>query len=176
VRGAEFVARCFSRCRSSFCIFCGGLALRFLVAPGRFRGSTFFGFYFPLRGFASTFAGSPQEGEDKGGGGTGRPGRSQACQSQAAEKRRVPASNETVGTGFSYKPSKSSTRNLSGKSPFGKKGKDEAVTTWVNPHLIAEVKSTQWTSSGEMRHPVYLGLRADKQAKDVVLEREKARE
>jgi bifunctional non-homologous end joining protein LigD len=53
--------------------------------------------------------------------------------------------------------------------------KDEAVTTWVKPRLVAEVKFTEWTSSGEMRHPVYLGLRKDKQAKDVVLEREKPR-
>jgi bifunctional non-homologous end joining protein LigD len=54
--------------------------------------------------------------------------------------------------------------------------KDEAVTTWVKPALVAEVKFTEWTSSGEMRHPVYLGLREDKQAGDVVREQEKAPE
>jgi ATP-dependent DNA ligase len=53
--------------------------------------------------------------------------------------------------------------------------KDEAVTTWVKPPLVAEVKFTEWTSSGEMRHPVYLGLRTDKRAEDVVREREKSR-
>jgi bifunctional non-homologous end joining protein LigD len=53
--------------------------------------------------------------------------------------------------------------------------KDEAMTTWVKPQLVAEVKFTEWTSSGEMRHPVYLGLREDKRAMDVVLEREKRR-
>jgi bifunctional non-homologous end joining protein LigD len=41
------------------------------------------------------------------------------------------------------------------------------VTTWVKPQLVAEVKFTEWTSSGEMRHPVYLGLRTDKRAEDV---------
>jgi bifunctional non-homologous end joining protein LigD len=46
--------------------------------------------------------------------------------------------------------------------------KDEAVTIWVKPALVAEVKFTEWTSSGELRHPVYLGLRADKRAEDVV--------
>lgn len=51
--------------------------------------------------------------------------------------------------------------------------KDESVTTWVKPQLVAEVKFTEWTSSGEMRHPVYLGLRTDKVAKDVVRERER---
>jgi bifunctional non-homologous end joining protein LigD len=50
--------------------------------------------------------------------------------------------------------------------------KDEAATTWVKPELVAEIKFTEWTSSGEMRHSVYLGLRADKIATDVVLERE----
>jgi len=39
----------------------------------------------------------------------------------------------------------------------------------------AAVKFTEWTRSGEMRHPVYLGMREDKRAEDVVLEREKPR-
>ena len=38
-----------------------------------------------------------------------------------------------------------------------------------------EVKFTEWTSAGEMRHPVFLGLREDKRAEDVVLEKEKSR-
>ena len=44
----------------------------------------------------------------------------------------------------------------------------------MKPSLVAEVKFTEWTSSGEMRHPVYLGLRSDKPAADVTREREKA--
>ena len=54
------------------------------------------------------------------------------------------------------------------KSPFPAKVKDQAVTTWIKPSLVAEVKFTEWTIAGEMRHPVYLGLRADKRAVDVV--------
>ena len=51
--------------------------------------------------------------------------------------------------------------------------KDEAVTTWVKPKLVAEVKFTEWTSAaGEMRHPVFLGLREDKNPEDVILEKE----
>ena len=61
------------------------------------------------------------------------------------------------------------------KSPFPTRVKDEAVTTWVKPSLVAEVKFTEWTGSGEMRHPVYLGLRTDKRAENVVREREKSR-
>jgi ATP-dependent DNA ligase len=53
--------------------------------------------------------------------------------------------------------------------------KDEAVTTWIRPSLVAEVKFAEWTSKGELRQPVYLGLRLDKRAKDVVRERERPR-
>jgi len=84
-----------------------------------------------------------------------------------------------VGTGFSHQTLEELHGKLVklklAKSPFSTKVKDEAVTTWVKPSLVAEVKFTEWTSSGEMRHPVYLGLRADKQAHDIVREREKVR-
>ena len=43
------------------------------------------------------------------------------------------------------------------------------------PSLVAEVKFAEWTSKGEMRQPVYLGLRSDKRATDVVRERERPR-
>jgi bifunctional non-homologous end joining protein LigD len=62
------------------------------------------------------------------------------------------------------------------RSPFPKKVRGEAVTTWVKPTLVAEVKFTEWTNSGEMRHPVYLGLRADKRAEEVVRESETVRQ
>jgi bifunctional non-homologous end joining protein LigD len=54
--------------------------------------------------------------------------------------------------------------------PFTVKVKDEAQTTWLRPQLVAEVKFTEWTDRGEMRHPVYLGLRGDKKATDVMRE------
>jgi bifunctional non-homologous end joining protein LigD len=60
-------------------------------------------------------------------------------------------------------------------SPFAGRVKDEAVTTWVKPQLVAEVKFTAWTSAGEMRHPVFLGLREDKRAEEVVVEKETSR-
>jgi len=54
--------------------------------------------------------------------------------------------------------------------PIAEKVPDAANTTWVKPKLVAEVKFTEWTSAGEMRHPVFLGLRTDKKATDVVRE------
>jgi bifunctional non-homologous end joining protein LigD len=41
---------------------------------------------------------------------------------------------------------------------------------WVRPELVAEVRFGEWTRDGRLRHPVFLGLRADKKARDVVRE------
>ena len=42
--------------------------------------------------------------------------------------------------------------------------------TWVEPVLVAQVKFTEWTNDDQLRQPVFRGLRADKQAKDVIRE------
>ena len=81
-----------------------------------------------------------------------------------------------VGTGFSHAILKELHDKLSAlrtsTSPFSVRVKDEAVTTWVRPKLVAEVRFTEWTSAGEMRHPVFLALRDDKAAGDVMRESE----
>jgi bifunctional non-homologous end joining protein LigD len=41
---------------------------------------------------------------------------------------------------------------------------------WVAPKLVAEISFTAWTSDGVLRHPTFIGLRADKAARDVVRE------
>jgi bifunctional non-homologous end joining protein LigD len=41
---------------------------------------------------------------------------------------------------------------------------------WVDPILVAQIKFTEWTSDDQLRQPVFLGLRTDKAAKDVVRE------
>ncbi len=38
---------------------------------------------------------------------------------------------------------------------------------WVEPRLVAELAYTERTSDGVLRHPVFLGLRSDKRARDV---------
>src|SRR4051794_22663855 len=77
-----------------------------------------------------------------------------------------------VGTGFSHKGLEDLHAKLmklkASKSPFPAKVKGEATTTWVKPSLVAEVKFVEWTSKGELRQPVYIGLRSDKKTKDVV--------
>ena len=42
---------------------------------------------------------------------------------------------------------------------------------WVKPELVADVEFTEWTTTGQLRHPSFEGLREDKPAKDVVRER-----
>lgn len=42
--------------------------------------------------------------------------------------------------------------------------------TWVKPDLIAQVRFTEWTGDGMLRHPVFLGLRTDKSAREIVRE------
>ena len=42
--------------------------------------------------------------------------------------------------------------------------------SWVEPVLVAQIKFTEWTSDNQLRQPVFLGLRTDKAAKEVVRE------
>lgn len=42
--------------------------------------------------------------------------------------------------------------------------------TWLEPRLVAQVRFTEWTADGGLRHPVFLGLRDDKPAREVVRE------
>lgn len=41
---------------------------------------------------------------------------------------------------------------------------------WVSPKLVGEFGFTEWTHDGKLRHPRFLGLRRDKDARDVVRE------
>jgi bifunctional non-homologous end joining protein LigD len=42
--------------------------------------------------------------------------------------------------------------------------------TWVRPELLAEVRFTEWTGDGRLRHPSFQGLREDRSPGDVVRE------
>jgi bifunctional non-homologous end joining protein LigD len=58
------------------------------------------------------------------------------------------------------------------RKPFRQKIPNEGSTTWVKPRLVCEVKFTEWTKDGRMRHPAFVGMRGDKPATRVVRERE----
>ncbi len=42
------------------------------------------------------------------------------------------------------------------------------VEKWIKPKIVVQVKFSEWTEDQVLRHPVYLGIRKDKKAKDVV--------
>ncbi len=42
---------------------------------------------------------------------------------------------------------------------------------WVKPTLVCQLKFSEWTRDGSLRHPVFLGLREDKSATKVVREK-----
>lgn len=56
-------------------------------------------------------------------------------------------------------------------SPFGEKIKGFGKIQWIKPHFVCQVKFTEKTNDGILRHPVFLGLRIDKEAKDVTVEK-----
>jgi bifunctional non-homologous end joining protein LigD len=55
-------------------------------------------------------------------------------------------------------------------SPFRERIKTNEPAHWVRPDLVAQVRFTEWTDDNKLRHPVYLGLRDDKKAAEVVRE------
>jgi bifunctional non-homologous end joining protein LigD len=76
-----------------------------------------------------------------------------------------------VGTGFNRDTLLGLSRRfrplIRAKSPFAGPVPDKSVT-YLSPQLIAQTSYTEWTSDGKLRHPVYLGLRDDKNPKEVV--------
>lgn len=51
--------------------------------------------------------------------------------------------------------------------PFDRQPRTNEKPHWVKPQLVAEVKFTEWTADGKLRHPTYLGLRDDVDPREV---------
>ena len=76
-----------------------------------------------------------------------------------------------VGTGFTEK----SLKDIYGKlktlirktSPLDVPIKQTPDMTWVEPVLVCDIKFTEITEDGSVRHPVFQGLRIDKTPEDV---------
>jgi bifunctional non-homologous end joining protein LigD len=79
-----------------------------------------------------------------------------------------------TGTGFNEKElarlMKLLTPLETNACPFAVKPKTNQRPHWVRPERVAQIKFTEWTGDGKLRHPVYLGLRDDKRAADVTRE------
>ena len=80
----------------------------------------------------------------------------------------------SVGTGFSSKllgEIYARLKKLERKtSPFVNDVIANAPVHFTKPELVAEVRFTEWTRDRYLRQPAYLGLREDKDPKDVVAE------
>jgi bifunctional non-homologous end joining protein LigD len=59
------------------------------------------------------------------------------------------------------------------KSPLSPAPKANSPVTWIKPILVCEVKFTEITEQGILRHPVFKGLRKDKTSKSVNEETQK---
>ncbi len=81
----------------------------------------------------------------------------------------------SVGTGFDAKKLAAIAKLLAPlertDSPFTPVPKTDTKAHWVDPQLVAEVSFTEWTRDGQMRHPVFVAMRVDKNASDVTRER-----
>lgn len=77
-----------------------------------------------------------------------------------------------VGTGFNERTLATLHKRLRKKeiseSPFADSPEAKDVH-WVKPELIAQVSFSRWTADGILRHSTFLGLREDKDPKDVLL-------
>jgi bifunctional non-homologous end joining protein LigD len=76
-----------------------------------------------------------------------------------------------VGTGFSGKELERLWKMIKPleieQCPFKVKPKTLGRAHWISPELVAQVRYTEWTDDGRLRHPAYLGLRDDKRAAQV---------
>lgn len=76
-----------------------------------------------------------------------------------------------TGTGFTNKTLREIYQRLqplvTGENPFGERIPVNAPVTWVRPELVCNIKYTERTAGGNLRHPVFMGLREDKAAEEV---------
>jgi DNA ligase D-like protein (predicted ligase) len=79
-----------------------------------------------------------------------------------------------VGTGFDAATLQRLRKQLeqleTATSPFAVDGMPHHGVHWVEPKLVAQIRFTEWTRDGKLRHPQFLGLRDDKRPEEVVRE------
>ena len=56
-------------------------------------------------------------------------------------------------------------------SPFVETPKTNEKAHWVDPKVVVEVKFSEWTADRRLRQPIFLGVRDDKDAEDVGIEK-----
>ncbi len=87
--------------------------------------------------------------------------RRRASRARRRRGHRHSAARSCCGSGSS------SSRSRPTRRPFTCKPKTLGRPHWAKPKLVAQVRFTEWTDDGRLRHPTYLGLRDDKKPEDV---------
>ncbi len=79
-----------------------------------------------------------------------------------------------VGAGFDDESLESMWRALEplarATSPFEERSPTGRGHHWVEPRLVCDVRFTEWTRDGGLRHPIFLGLRVDKRPEECLRE------
>lgn len=81
-----------------------------------------------------------------------------------------------VGTGFSHASLDDLSKRLARievKAPQVEGAPRIKDARWVKPELVCQVRFTEWTNDGALRHPTFEGLREDKRPETVVREVER---
>lgn len=81
-----------------------------------------------------------------------------------------------TGTGFTRQSLADMYHRLSRiervRSPFATPPRTNEPAHWARPSVVAEIKFNEWTSDGRLRQPVFVGVRDDKDPRDVQREPE----
>jgi bifunctional non-homologous end joining protein LigD len=81
-----------------------------------------------------------------------------------------------TGTGFTRASLADMYKRLSrierATSPFKVAPRTNEPAHWTRPSVVVEIKFNEWTSDGHLRQPVFVGVRHDKAAKEVIREPE----
>jgi bifunctional non-homologous end joining protein LigD len=79
-----------------------------------------------------------------------------------------------TGTGFTREMLRELHRRLARLErktpPFSDHPRTNEPAHWTTPKVVVEVRFNEWTAAGKLRQPVFIGLRDDKNPRDVVRE------
>lgn len=81
-----------------------------------------------------------------------------------------------TGSGFSADTLEQVSKRLKRRArktpPFAERPKTNTPAHWTTPKVVVEVKFTEWTTDGMLRHPIFLGVRDDRDPQEVRREAE----
>jgi len=61
-------------------------------------------------------------------------------------------------------------RDSTGMTLWSRRGEEMKNCVWLKPEEVAQIEFTEWTPDNHLRHSKFVGLRDDKEAREVVPE------